>query len=203
MFETVPNFVVVDHPGTNALSNTYISRAYSRFSCEIMKPASPNEDVVALIPALRAFARSLCQDSDAADDLVQETLVKAIADLDEFQPDTRLKSWLFTIMRNTSCTRIKVTTREAPEGWIPIQRRAAESQEWAPRGGEAARAIDLLPDEQREAIVTVRRNGISYQEAAENGYRKVGTIKSRLSRSRAKLAVELGDDADAVIRLSK
>ena len=161
-----------------------------------LRPMTANEDVVALIPALRAFARSLCRDSDNADDLVQETLVKAIANLDKFQPNTRLKSWLFTIMRNTFCARIKVTIREAPgvEDCVSIRAWAAESQEWAQRGREAARAIDLLPDEQREAIVTVCMQGISYEEAAENGACKVGTIKSRISRARAKLAVELDQE---------
>jgi RNA polymerase sigma factor (sigma-70 family) len=173
-------------------------------------PMTANDDVVALIPALRGFARSLCRNGDNVDDLVQETLVKAIANLDKYRPNTRLKSWLFTIMRNTFCTRIKVTTREAPgvESCVSILPWTAESQEWAQRGREVARAIDLLPDEQREAIVSVCIKGGSYQEAADTGCCEIGTIKSRISRARANLAAELGDDnaeqaadANAVIRL--
>jgi RNA polymerase sigma-70 factor (ECF subfamily) len=170
-----------------------------------LRPVTAHGDVVALIPALRAFARSLCRDSDSADDLVQETLVKAIGNLDKFQPNTRLKSWLFTIMRNTFCTRIKVNKHEAPGvvGCVSIQAWAAESQEWAQRGREAARAIDLLPHEQREAVVTVCMMGISYQEAAANGACKVGTIKSRINRARAKLAIELDEGTNAVISRAK
>ena len=71
-------------------------------------------DIVRLIPALRAFARTFCRNPSDADDLVQETLMKALANLDKFEPGTKLKSWLFTIMRNTFYTRAKVLGREAP-----------------------------------------------------------------------------------------
>src|SRR3954465_705957 len=74
----------------------------------------PDPDIVSLIPALRAFARTFCRDSTNADDLVQETLTKGIAAIDRFEPGTNMKSWLFTIMRNTFYTRIKAYTREAP-----------------------------------------------------------------------------------------
>jgi RNA polymerase sigma factor (sigma-70 family) len=159
-------------------------------------PIGIKGEVVELIPALRAFARSLCRDPDNADDLVQETLVKAIANLDKFEVGTRLKSWLFTIMRNTFYTRIKVAAREAPGtlGCVSEQPWTAESQEWTLRSREVARALDLLPDEQRQAIVMVCMTGVSYQEAAEISGCEVGTIKSRINRARAKLATLLGDD---------
>ncbi len=72
------------------------------------------DDVVDLIPALRAFARTFCPDPSDADDLVQETLTKALANMDKYQAGTRMKSWMFTIMRNTFYTRIKTYVREAP-----------------------------------------------------------------------------------------
>jgi len=73
-----------------------------------------SRSIVDLIPALRAFARTFCRVPDDADDLVQETLAKGLANLDKFEPGTRMKSWLFTIMRNTHYTRVKVAAREAP-----------------------------------------------------------------------------------------
>lgn len=168
------------------------------------------EDVVELIPALRAFARSLCRDVDHADDLVQETLVRGIANLDKFEAGTRLKSWLFTIMRNIFYTKIKIARREVPGalGCVSEQPWTSETQEWTIRSREVARAIDSLPKEQRQVIVSVCITGISYQEAAETSGCEVGTIKSRISRARAKLAAELGDqtssqaaEANAVIKL--
>ncbi|MDI6837313.1 MAG: sigma factor, partial [Rhizobiaceae bacterium] len=70
-----------------------------------------HHEIVDLIPALRAFARSLCRQPDEADDLVQETLMKALGNLDKFERGTRLKSWLFTIMRNTFLTRRRTAGR--------------------------------------------------------------------------------------------
>lgn len=77
-------------------------------------PRAGEISIVNLIPALRAFARTFCRGADDADDLVQETLTKALTNVDKFEPGTRLKSWLFTIMRNTYFTRIKAAAREAP-----------------------------------------------------------------------------------------
>jgi RNA polymerase sigma factor (sigma-70 family) len=152
-------------------------------------------EVVELIPALRAFARSFCRNQEDADDLVQETLTKAIANLDRFTAGTRLKSWLFTIMRNTFYTRIKVAKREAPglTGCVSEQPLEPASQEWTQRSYEVARAIDCLPEEQRQVIVLVCMIGISYEEAATVCGCGIGTIKSRINRARTKLAITLGD----------
>jgi RNA polymerase sigma-70 factor (ECF subfamily) len=175
----------------------------------VYQPAA-QRDMVELIPALRAFARSLCRNTEDADDLVQETLTKAIANVDKFEAGTRLKSWLFTIMRNTFYSRIKVAARESPGalGCVSEQPSAAESQEWTQRSREVARAIDLLPEEQRQVIVLVCMIGISYDEAAEICGCQIGTIKSRINRARTNLADILGDrssaeaaDANAVIKL--
>ncbi|MBE0693284.1 MAG: hypothetical protein IH590_09270, partial [Aquamicrobium sp.] len=76
--------------------------------------AAPQAEIVDLIPALRAFARTFYRETTEADDLVQETLTRALASLHQFRPGTSMKSWLFTIMRNAFYTRIKVETREAP-----------------------------------------------------------------------------------------
>jgi RNA polymerase sigma factor (sigma-70 family) len=151
--------------------------------------------MIRLIPALRAFARTLHQHPSDADDLVQETLVKAIANIGQYEAGTRLKSWLFTIMRNTFYTRIKTYQRELP-GLLECasSRLVAEpSQEWRVRSLEVDAAIRRLPEGQREVIVLVGLLGISYEEAAEICGCAVGTIKSRLGRARLRLLEELGE----------
>src|SRR5690606_29094462 len=76
--------------------------------------ASPRTEIVALIPALRAFARTFYRETSEADALVQETLTRALASIHQFKPGTSMKSWLFTIMRNAFYTKVRVETREAP-----------------------------------------------------------------------------------------
>ncbi|AZO28713.1 MAG: sigma-70 family RNA polymerase sigma factor [Mesorhizobium sp.] len=149
---------------------------------------APGEiSVVDLIPALRAFARTFCRVPDDADDLVQETLTKGLANLDKFEPGTRLKSWLFTIMRNTHYTRVKAAAREAP-GLLDCasSRPISEaSQEWFLRSKEVYRAIQKLPEHQREVLMLIGVLGVSYEETAEICDCAVGTVKSRLNRARA------------------
>ena len=108
-------------------------------------------EVVELIPALRAFARTFCQRPEEADDLVQETLMKALANLDKFEPGTRLKSWLFTIMRNTFCTRFKKSSRETvglPDA-ITANLTTEASQEWTVQADEVRRALNRLQGRQK------------------------------------------------------
>ncbi|WP_390919488.1 MULTISPECIES: sigma-70 family RNA polymerase sigma factor [Neorhizobium] len=149
-----------------------------------------------LIPALRAFARTFCRNTTDADDLVQETLMKALANLDKFEPGTKLKSWLFTIMRNTFYTRAKVLGREAPgieenvSGDTPIE----ASQETTARAREVQRALQKLPPHYREVLTLVAILGESYEAAAEICDCAVGTVKSRLNRARHQILQELGED---------
>jgi RNA polymerase sigma-70 factor (ECF subfamily) len=120
-------------------------------------------EVVTLIPALRAFARTFCADTNDADDLVQETLMKGIANIERFQSGTNMKSWLFTIMRNTFYTRIKMANREGP-GLLDCasgRPATAASQEWSLRSQEMARAIEALPDDQRQVIYAAAPSGPS------------------------------------------
>lgn len=161
-----------------------------------VEPARVSGDsIVELIPALRAFARTFCRDPSDADDLVQETLLKGLASLDKFEPGTRLKSWLFTIMRNTFNTNIKTYTREAP-GLIDCASGRPVSdatQEWTLRSREVREAIDRLPTSKREILVLVGVLGVSYEEAAEICSCAVGTVKSRLNRARASVLEYLGE----------
>ena len=159
------------------------------------RKSGSSSEVVELIPALRAFARTLCRNSSDADDLVQETLTKGIANLDKFEPGTRMKSWLFTIMRNTFYTRIKIHNREAPGLTDCASARPIEqaTQEWSVRGKELVAAINRLPVQHREVIVLIGMLGMSYEEVAEVCGCAMGTVKSRLNRARASLLDDLGE----------
>lgn len=162
-------------------------------------PAAPkdldNASVVELLPALRAFSRTFYRNPNDADDLVQDTLTKALANLDKFVPGTRLKSWLFTIMRNTFYTRIKVYMREAPAAADCISGRPSmeASQEWSVRGLEVRDAINRLPQHHREVLVLIGVLGTSYEDAAAICNCAVGTIKSRLNRARMSILEDLGE----------
>jgi len=154
-----------------------------------------SSEMVALIPALRAFARTFCPDAADADDLVQETLLKGIANIRQYEPGTRMKSWLFTIMRNTFYTRAKLRKREAPGALdcvsaIPV---GEATQEWSIRGSEIERAINALPSQQREVLILIGVLGVSYEESANICDCAIGTIKSRLNRARSTLLELLGE----------
>ncbi|AWI60297.1 sigma-70 family RNA polymerase sigma factor [Sinorhizobium fredii] len=151
------------------------------------------EQVVDLIPALRAFARTFTSASFEADDLVQETLLRALRSINQFAPGTSLKSWLFTIMRNAFRTQYKIRTREGPGSIncaeLPIP--TAPSQEWSVLNGELRTALGYLSPEHREVLVLVAGFGMSYKEAADICDCAIGTIKSRLSRARDELTVQM------------
>ena len=159
-------------------------------------PANTDAMIVDLIPALRAFARTFYRDAYDADDLVQETLTKAIDNISLFAPGTRLKSWLFTIMRNTFLTKIKKYNRERPgdADCVSVEGKSSPNQEWSQTLHEVEAAMLRLPREQREVLVLVAILGTGYEEAATICECPVGTIKSRLNRARAALLFELGGD---------
>ena len=154
-------------------------------------PATAHIDgeLVALIPALRMLARSFCKNPFDADDLVQETLTKAIANASKFRAGTNLKAWLFTIMRNSFYTSAKVRRREQPgqEDCVADVLSISQSQDWSVQGNEIRASLDALPAEQREVLVLVGILGVSYEEAAEMTGCAIGTIKSRLNRARHRL----------------
>lgn len=152
--------------------------------------------IVILVPALTAFARSFQKQQFDVDDLVQETIVKALRNLDGFEPGTRLKSWLFTIMRNTFCTRFKLDRREVSglEESIFLRPCVQPDQEWRLVGQELERACGRLPEPYKSAFNFVLIDGRSYEEAAEHFHCPAGTIKSRVNRARQHLARELDVD---------
>lgn len=151
-------------------------------------------ELLELQPALIRFARRLCSSAIDVEDLVQETNMKALGNLDKFQQGTRLKSWLFTIMRNSFCTRHQVGKREVVGLTLDVAARQVSqgSQEWNLRGREVEAAVVKLPVLYRTAFDLVLVEGASYKDAADRCGCPVGTIKSRVARARQMLADELG-----------
>jgi RNA polymerase sigma-70 factor, ECF subfamily len=152
---------------------------------------APNwrDEVVSLIPALRAFAWSLCHNASDADDLVQDTLIKAWTNREKFEPGTNLRAWLFTILRNTYYTAVLRRRREVRDetGEYASTLKSAPTQDWSVAVHSLQEALLKLPDEHREALVLVGAAGLSYEEAAEICGCALGTIKSRVNRARARL----------------
>lgn len=146
-------------------------------------------DLLAAIPSLRAFAMSLSQNADKADDLVQETLVKAWDKHESFQMGTNLKAWLFTILRNEFYSQMRKRGREVQDSdGIMTARLAVHPSQHGVLDLEDFRvALEKLPDDQREAVILIGASGFSYEEAAEICGCAVGTIKSRVSRARMRL----------------
>jgi RNA polymerase sigma-70 factor (ECF subfamily) len=146
-------------------------------------------ELVEALPMLRAFARSLCGNRDRADDLVQETVMRALANRDKFQEGTNLHAWLVTILRNQYYSEIRKRRREVEdsEGTHASRLSDIAAQPGHLELDDFLRAMRLLPDEQREALVLIGASGFSYEEAAEICGVRVGTVKSRVSRARSRL----------------
>ena len=148
------------------------------------------DQMLSAVPSLRAFAISLSGNVDRADDLVQETLLRAIANIDSFQPGTNMSAWLFTILRNLFRSEYRKRRREVED----TDGSYAESLKSQPEQGshlefkEFRAALSKLPPDQREALILVGASGFSYEEAAAICECAVGTIKSRVNRARNRLA---------------
>lgn len=160
------------------------------------EPGSLRARILELVPNLRAFAISLTGQLDRADDLVQETLVKALGNLDKFNPDTNLQAWLFTILRNQFHTNYRKIKREVedPDGVHASTLATPPSQEIQLHLQDIQAALLQLPVEQREALLLTSLEGLSYEEAALVCKTQIGTIKSRINRARTRLTELLGDE---------
>ena len=147
-------------------------------------------DLLGAIPSLRAFAISLCGNVDRADDLVQETLLRAWANLNSFEPGTNMSAWLFTILRNLFRSEYRKRRREVADGDGSYAETLKTQPEQASRVEfeEFRTALAKLPQDQREALLLVGASGFSYEEAAAICECAVGTIKSRVNRARTRLA---------------
>jgi RNA polymerase sigma-70 factor (ECF subfamily) len=150
--------------------------------------------LLALIPNLRGFAVSLCGDIELTDDLVQETLLKAWDNLESFQEGTNLRAWLFTILRNSYFSECRRRRREVEDrdGSKAAELAVHPSQQGHLDMQDFRRALNLLPPDQREALILVGAAGFSYEEAASISQCPIGTIKSRVNRARSKLTELLG-----------
>jgi RNA polymerase sigma-70 factor, ECF subfamily len=160
--------------------------------------AAFKSNLLALVPFLRAFARSLSGRVEGADDLAQEALVKAWQSRSSFVPGTNLKAWLFTILRNQFYSDHRRSWRQSPWDADAAERIPGNSgaQEWAAELSDVARALKALPIEQREALVLVGAGGFAYDEAAKISSCAVGTVKSRVARARkALIAILDGNQA--------
>jgi RNA polymerase sigma-70 factor, ECF subfamily len=160
----------------------------------------PRDRLAGAIPKLRAFAISLARDASKADDLVQETILKAWSNMDKFDPATNLDAWLFTILRNTFYSSLRKTRREVQDTdgvhAATLSVRPAHDGRLALQ--DFKRAFDVLSPEHREVLTLVGASGFSCEEAAGMMGVAVGTVKSRTSRARKRLAellhLEDGED---------
>ncbi len=150
------------------------------------------DDLLAIIPQLRSFARGLCGNRDLADDLAQDAMTRAWAARSSYQPGTNFRAWIFMILRNQFYTTIRKNSRMVS---------------WDPEIAERLLVVDAsqqdglnVEDVAREVLMLIGANGLSYEEAAEVMGCAIGTIKSRLARGRVALSAlingpaELGDD---------
>ena len=154
-----------------------------------------NDLLESQIPRLRRYSRALTRDTQRADDLVQDTLVRALMKQDRWEPGTNLRAWLFTLMHNQYVNNVRRANREA--GTIDIDdvssSLVATTDPTASRQlYELERALGQLADEQREVILLVGLEGFSYEDAAKILAVPVGTVRSRLSRGRESLRRQFG-----------
>ena len=153
-------------------------------------------ELVSLLPHLRAFSRGLCGRPDQADDLVQETVMRAWTARDSFVAGTNMKAWTFTIMRNHFLNFLRQQRRKDmiyAEG-LDADAPVLANQEDGVHVNDLQTALNRLPDDRREALLLVGAGGLSYDEAAAICGVAAGTMKSRVSRARAQLALIIADN---------
>ena len=148
--------------------------------------------LVALIPRLRRYARALTGDRPRADDLVQDTIERAIAKWSLWRPGTDLRAWMFTIMHNVFVNQIRRSARDAvatdPAVLAELDLADGSVADTLVRLNGIERALAQLPEEQREVLLLVSLEGMSYDEVAYTLGVPAGTVMSRLSRARSRLA---------------
>ena len=170
--------------------------------------------LVALLPRLRRFARGLCGAADRADDLVQAACERALARMEQWTPGTRLDSWMYRIVRTIwidelRAQKVRQRARERQEGEMETSFDGERAMEAQMTMQAVREAVAKLPPEQREILLLVAVEGVSYKEAAEILDIPIGTVMSRLARGRAalvKLLEKPREDgrggADRIVRLS-
>jgi RNA polymerase sigma-70 factor, ECF subfamily len=156
----------------------------------VTMPPEIRKELLAAIPSLRAFGISLCGNPDRADDLVQEAITRAITRIDLFEPGTKLQAWLFTILRNHFYSEHRKRVREVQdsEGTYAATLITLPDQEEKVAHQDLLVAVQKLPVGQRDVLLLVGAQGLSYRDAAASMGLPEGTIKSRANRARANLA---------------
>jgi len=152
--------------------------------------AHPHRDIEAEIPRLRRYARALTRDLNAADDLVQECLTRALGKLQLWQRGTDLRAWLFTILHNQYVNHLRRSVREGAAVGLserePLLANPPQQGHWLELR-DVERAMAKLPDAQRSVILLIGLEGMSYEAVAAVLDVPVGTVRSRLSRGREAL----------------
>lgn len=164
------------------------------------------DEIEATVPALRRYARALTRNADRADDLVQDCLERAIRKRSLFAPTGPLQAWLFRILINLWRNDLRFERRRGDH--VPIDSLVSEPSVAPAQPGrialaEMSRAIDRLPDDQREALLLVVLEGMSYQGAADVLGIPAGTLMSRLGRARAALRTLTGSGDEPRLRSVK
>lgn len=158
------------------------------------------------VASLRRYARALVRDRGDSDDLVQETLARALSRADRFQPGTNLRAWLFTIMHNLHVNQVRQSAARPPE--VPVddalgQLVSAPQQEARVQLHEMSAALALLPEEQRQVLLLIAMEGLKYEEVAQILGVPVGTVMSRLSRARHAMRCALASEGGVSLRRVK
>jgi RNA polymerase sigma-70 factor, ECF subfamily len=164
------------------------------------------DEITACVPALRRYAHALTRNPDRADDLVQDCMERAIRKQGLWRPTGPLQAWLFKMLLNLYRNDARHRRRRGDQ--VPIESLPVEPSVPAPQPGrmalaEMARAIGLLPNDQREALLLVVLEGLSYTDAAEILGIPAGTLMSRLGRARAALRVATGNVGEPRLRTVK
>lgn len=165
-----------------------------------------SEAVIAEIPRLRRYAIALLRNSVHADDLVQDTVERALTRLHLWQSGTNMRSWLFTIMHNlhVNATRRKYgRQKEVPLEDVHLPSVSGEAQIDTLRLRDASSALERLPTEQRQVVLLVALEGLSYKEVAGITGTPIGTVMSRLARGRESLRQMVEGDEPPVLRRVK
>ena len=154
----------------------------------------PRDEIIEHLPAMRAFALSLTRNAALADDIVQDTVVKAWTSFESYKPGTNLRAWLFTILRNNFYSHHRKTVREVEDvdGAHAALLTILPTHDGKLMLNEVLAAFDKLSVEQKEALILVGASGFTYEEAAEMCGVSLGTIKSRINRGRSALTTMLG-----------
>ena len=169
-----------------------------------MSEVDPRDELVEHLPAMRAFAISLTRNGAVADDMVQDTLVKAWTNMDSFNVGSNMRAWLFTILRNTYYSSRRKSRREVSDVDGVFTENLAEkpAHDGHLQMTDFRAALGKLKDEQREALLLVGALGFSYEEASETTGVPVGTVKSRINRARKQLAELMGLNEDEAMEIT-